>query len=342
MPIRSEAAFVSSTSDTLTVRKASVYPETSVYGFGGGSKQPVVLEHARLRPGRGFKPLRAALYFAQRGITQPTIHAAITAGIVAAINWRHPVTGGQGDEICHAPDCSATLRSLEAEGVAILPQRLTEQVKEMNRFLSDQPVMLSSGERVHRERMPPGCTMADYRLETVLNCPHVLSVANSDFVIRTATRYLGCLPTISTLRIWWLFPGSRLGASAPSFHRDRDDWRCLKLFVYLTDVDETSGPHHFVRGSHRTQPELFWCTYDAKTLEKAFGRDAMCVITGTAGTAFLEATIGLHAGPIPIRQPRLVLQVGYTLLPRFSRLYKPMEVQSRPAVDKYINRLFIR
>jgi hypothetical protein len=300
------------------------------------------LKPAPLRPGRGFKPLRAALYYAQRGVTQPTIHAAITAGIVAAVNWRHPLNRGQGDEIWHAPDCSATLRSLEAEGIAILPQRLTEQVKEMNHFLSDKPVVLSSGERVHRERIPPGCTKAEYQLETVLNCPHVLSLANSDFVIRTATRYLGCLPTISTLRIWWLFPGSRLEDSVPSFHRDRDDWRCVKLFVYLTNVDETSAPHHFVRGSHRTQPELFWRTHNAKTLEKAFGRDAMCVVTGTAGTAFLEATIGFHAGPIPIRQPRLILQVGYTLLPRFSLLYKPMEVQPRPAVDKYINRLFIR
>jgi hypothetical protein len=301
-----------------------------------------VLKRARLRPGRGFKPLRAALYYAQRGIIQPTIHSAITAGIAAAINWRHPSNGGQGDEIWHAPDRSATLRSLETEGIAILPQRLTEQVKEMNRFLSDKPVVLSSGERVHRERVPPGYAIADYQLETVLNCPHVLSLANSDFLIRMATQYLGCLPTISTLRIWWSFPGSWSEASAQSFHRDRDDWRCLKLFVYLTDVDETSGPHHFVRGSHRTRPELFWRTYEAEALEKAFGRDAICVVTGAAGTAFLEATIGIHAGPNPISQPRLILQVGYTLLPRFSLLYQPVAIESRPAVDKYINRLFIR
>lgn len=301
-----------------------------------------MLKRARLRPGRGFKPLRAALYYAQRVTTQPTIHAAITAGIAAAINWRRPSNGGQGDEIGHAPACSATLRSLETEGIAILPQHQTEEVKAMNRFLSDKPVLLSSGERVHRERVPPGCVMADYQLETVLNCPHVLALANSDFLIRTATQYLGCRPTISTLRIWWSFPGSWPEASAQSFHRDRDDWRCLKLFVYLTDVDEASGPHHFVRGSHRTQPELFWRTYEAETLEKAFGRHAMCVVTGAAGTAFLEDTIGLHAGPTPIRQPRLVLQVGYTLLPRFSLLYKPIDVRPRLAVDKYINRLFIR
>lgn len=301
-----------------------------------------MLEHTRLRPGRGFKPLRAALYYAQRGIVQPTVRSAITAGVAAAINWRHPSTGGHADSIWHAADCSAVLGTLETEGIAILPERLSEHVVEMNRFLSDRPLVLRSGERVDHEHVPPGCTIADYQLETVLNCPHVLAVANSDFLIRTATQYLGCPPTISTLRLWWTFPGSQREASSQSFHRDRDDWRCLKFFVYLTDVDESSGPHHFVRGSHRIQPELFWRTHEVETLQNVFGRDAICVVTGAAGTAFLANSIGIHAGPIPISKPRLIFQVGYTLLPRFSLLYKPVEIKARPAVDKYINRLFVR
>jgi hypothetical protein len=300
-----------------------------------------VVERTRLRPGRGFKPLRAALYYAQRSIVQSTIRSAITTGLAAAINWRHPPNGRHGDALGFALDPSAILRSLETDGIAILPKSLPEYAEDMTRFLSDKPVVLPNGERVHHERVPPGCTLADYQLETVLRCPHVLALANSDFLIRTATQYLGCLPTISTLRLWWSFPGSR-PETTHNFHRDRDDWRCMKLFFYLTDVDETSGPHEFVRGSHRTRPELLWRTHDAETLEKAFGRDAMCVVTGAAGTAFVTASIGIHAGPIPISRPRLVLQIGYTLLPRFSLLYKPMEIESRPAVDKYINRLFIR
>jgi hypothetical protein len=300
-----------------------------------------VVERTRLRPGRGFKPLRAALYYAQRGIVQPTIRSAITAGLAAAINWRHPSNGRQGGATGLALDTSAVSRSLETDGIAILPERLAEHADEMNRFLSDKPVVLPSGDRVHHERVPPDCTLADYQLETVLKCPHVLPLANSDFLIRTATQYLGCLPTISTLRIWWSFPGSR-PETTHNFHRDRDDWRCMKLFLYLTDVDEASGPHQFVRGSHRTRPELFWRTHAAETLEKAHGRDAMCAVTGAAGTAFLTASIGIHAGPIPISRPRLVLQIGYTLLPRFSLLYKPMDIEPRPVVDKYINRLFIR
>src|SRR5262245_55809048 len=194
------------------------------------------LEHARLRPGRGFRPLRAALYYAQRGIVQPTIRSAITAGLAAAIRWRHPFNRGQGDSIWHAVDRSAILRTLDTDGIAVLPERLSVQVAEMKRFLRDRPLVLRSGELVDRKRVPPGCTMADYQLETVLNCPHVLALANSDFLIRTATQYIGCLPTISTLRIWWTFPGSER-QEVHSFHRDREDWRGLTVFVYLGDVD---------------------------------------------------------------------------------------------------------
>src|SRR5262249_61457772 len=95
------------------------------------------------------------------------------AGFAAAINWRHPFNGGPGDAIWGALDGSAVLRSLATEGIAILPERPPDQVKEMNRFLSDNPVVLPSGERVHHERVPRECTMSDYPLETVLNCPHV-------------------------------------------------------------------------------------------------------------------------------------------------------------------------
>ena len=299
------------------------------------------LEHARLRPGRGFNPLRAALYYAQRGIVQPTIRSAITASLATVIKWRHPLSGGQGDSTWHAGEPAAILRTLDTEGIAVLPERLSVQVAEMNRFLSDRPLVLRSGEQVDRQCVPSGCTMADYPLETVLNCPHVLALANSDVLIRTATQYLGCLPTISTLRVWWTFPGSER-QEVHSFHRDRDDWRGLTLFVYLTDVDEDSGPHHFVRGSHRTRPERFWRAHEIESLEKAFGRDAIRVVTGEAGTAFLEDSIGIHAGPAPIARPRLIFQVGYTLLPRFSLLYKPVEIESCPAVDPYINRLYVR
>ena len=35
------------------------------------------------------------------------------------------------------------------------------------------------------------------------------------------------------------------------FHQDRDGYKILKIFIYLNDTFETSGPHVFAVGSHR-------------------------------------------------------------------------------------------
>ena len=35
------------------------------------------------------------------------------------------------------------------------------------------------------------------------------------------------------------------------YHRDVDDFRFIKLFVYLTDTSSTTGAHSFIKGSHQ-------------------------------------------------------------------------------------------
>jgi hypothetical protein len=38
-----------------------------------------------------------------------------------------------------------------------------------------------------------------------------------------------------------------------AFHRDSEDWRYLKILVYLSDVDDGAGPHVYLHGSHLTR-----------------------------------------------------------------------------------------
>ncbi len=58
-----------------------------------------------------------------------------------------------------------------------------------------------------------------------------------------------------TTRTWWSFPTKTaseadLSRASFKFHFDLDDWRMLKFFFYLSDVDADAGPHVYVRGSH--------------------------------------------------------------------------------------------
>ena len=300
-----------------------------------------MLEYARLTPGRGFKPMRAALYYTQRLLVQPGLRAAIISWIAAAINWKRR-SGQQKKPGPHMSDRSRVVASLKTDGWTFLPAISPKQVADIKQYLADKPVVLRDRKVMPLNQVPRDFTVADYPLETVLRSPHFFEIANAPANIDIATQYFGCAPTISSVGLRWSLPGDREQATTQKFHRDPDDWCCLKFFVYLTDVDLDCGPHLYVPGSHRTAASLFARPIERDHIEQSFGLDSIHPVTGPAGTAFMVDVHGIHAGPIPTRKRRLMLAIGYSILPVFALLYEPMAVEPRPPVDKYINRLFVR
>ena len=79
----------------------------------------------------------------------------------------------------------------------------------------------------------------------------------NDFV----SLYLGAPASLYKILAWWQYP--KESKSSPSnaqlWHRDRDDFSFLKLFMYCTDVDLSSGPHAFLPGTQLSSslPSLF-------------------------------------------------------------------------------------
>jgi hypothetical protein len=112
---------------------------------------------------------------------------------------------------------------------------------------------------------------------------------------------------------WWSLKGHAQGEHAELFHRDVDDWRFLKLFVYLTDVDDEAGPHAFVPGSQSAPKLLRIGRYADDQVIESFGPGAIQYYRGPRGTAFLENTFGLHKGLPPRTRNRLMFQVVYSL-----------------------------
>jgi hypothetical protein len=144
---------------------------------------------------------------------------------------------------------------------------------------------------------------------------------------------------------WWSSPAEGPPEEAELFHRDKDDWRFLKLFVYLTDVDEQAGPHVYVPTSHRYKGAEFsrQRRYDESEVLHVFGQRGIHRFMGQRGTSFLENTYGLHRGLPPKRGRRLILQVTYSLFPLFG---SPDEPQIRASetgleLDPWINRLHV-
>jgi hypothetical protein len=192
----------------------------------------------------------------------------------------------------------------------------------------------------HLDKVPEQSHIANYVIEDWSMFPEILSIANSERLLKIAGSYLGCMPTISNLQIWWTFPGHKEAEQAENFHRDVDDWKFVKLFIYLTDVDENSGPHVYVQKSCKTHRNLPIKRYTDDEVIHYFGEDNILKMLAKKGEGFFEDTFGFHKGLLANTNKRLLLQVQYSIGPIAINKYKP--IPSTFNYDPYVNRLYLK
>jgi hypothetical protein len=152
-------------------------------------------------------------------------------------------------------------------------------------------------------------------------CPAVARLVRDPWLHAVAAGYLGPAARVIDVRLLWSFPAR--GAARPelsrvaqdTFHFDLADWGQLKFFFYITDVDAETGAHVFVRGSHARRPLSHQLTaFVAKSYAEiiaTYGREAVQVIDGRAGTGFVEDPFGFHTGAALRRGRRLMLEVSF-------------------------------
>ncbi|WP_194152294.1 phytanoyl-CoA dioxygenase family protein [Muricoccus nepalensis] len=297
-----------------------------------------MIDYARLRPGRGFEPGRAAAYYAQRLVTGRRLRGSVSRCLAAAIRLRQ----GAGTALPAGEPPHPALAGLRQDGLAMLdgPPPPADPGEMLAYFRAQRVV--GPGRRLMRlEEVEPGTSMASYPLSTVVACPGLMEAINAPGLLRLVAGYLGCKPTISSLGVRWSLPAAARPEATQLFHRDPDDWRFLKLFVYLTDVGAEDGPHVYVRGSHNTAAQLRARPYQRAALEREYGPRSIRTVTGPAGTTFVADTHGIHMGLPPAGAPRLILQVQYSILPIFAFRYAPVAAPLPAGLDPYVNRLIM-
>ena len=291
-------------------------------------------------PGRDFSAKHFAGYYLMRLVPYAGPRRAVAAALAKYIHVRHSAHDLAPPPPDLTPHLQTTLQTLAGRGCAFLdPIFTSEQLVDIRGYLADKP-MVSGKQTFTADQAPPGVARASYSLATILNCPHVLDAINRPDILALATAYIGCRPTISGLAIHWSFPTAD-GCDVQRFHRDPDDWRFLKVFSYLSDVDEQSGPHEFVTTSHRTSGRLRSVPYQDDEVERRFGRDNVVKMVGPRGTTFCADTWGIHKGGVPIARPRLMLQTQYSVLPVAKFKYMPQKVAAPKTYDPYTNRLLV-
>jgi hypothetical protein len=236
----------------------------------------------------------------------------------------------------------AVLDGLHSDGYAPLGNLLGQtECREIMDFLRDKNLTDRDNCRAPfcMQNAPPGTRLADFGLADVIACPHILALANRPSLLRLASDYIGCKPTLSAMVIRWSSPEQTGVSDLQRFHRDTDDWRFLKVMVYLTDVDEFCGPHVYVKATHcrgQTLRQRFWTDEE---MAQSFDQSRFAVATGGMGSAFAVDTSGIHKGQAPTRAYRLMLMLQYSLLPCYQTRKKPVNAVRPQHLDSYINRL---
>jgi len=134
-----------------------------------------------------------------------------------------------------------------------------------------------------------------YSPNYLLDIPEILEKITDPSLVSLAQSYLDCFPTLYSLNSWWHIYKDQVYGTQNN-HRDHDDFKFLALFIYLTDVDETNGPHVFY----------------PKTQDGSETNNSISII-GKAGTAILADTFATHRGQ-PLQQgSRLVCWWRYGL-----------------------------
>lgn len=287
--------------------------------------------------GGGARHARLKLlgYYVQRSITSRHLRQAATGLTIA---WLAALNGF-GERRRRAG--TVAFESLRERGYAELGRLLSAtQCAEALDWLSEREMVAarSGGARFRIDAVPAGTSTADFPLETIVHCPHILELANRPELLLLAADYLGYKPTITLMGLRWSFPGGSTDVDVQGFHRDVEPGS-IKLLVYLTDVDEHSGPHNYVSGTHRERMPLRMRRYSDREIAQDYGSSV--VITGPSGTGLFIDNRGIHKGMPPSRDARLLLVVQYSLLPCLMYDYAPIPWRGAQRFDGYVNRLMI-
>ncbi|MGE0448371.1 MAG: hypothetical protein AB7Q29_02195 [Vicinamibacterales bacterium] len=142
--------------------------------------------------------------------------------------------------------------------------------------------------------------------------PPILTLANTYFRMFTRLRYVNVWHTLAT---------DVPPRESQLWHRDREDFLIMKVFVYLSDVGDDAGPFTYAPGTHpkgpiRQEPAyslegVVRRTTDAQMAD-VVRPDRWITARGPRGTIVFSDTRGFHKGGLARRADRLMFTCMFT------------------------------
>lgn len=156
------------------------------------------------------------------------------------------------------------------------------------------------------------------------NCDSLeFKFVTNEYLVEIISRYLGCVPLLTHISLWYS-PNKKINfESSQSYHLDHEDYRQIKGFLYIYDVDELSGPLNIINAiqSNKIQKKI---QYRLTKLKKRVGDDLInnlkqqnidideLSMVGKSGDLVLVDTSNcFHFGSRVGTKPRFVLAFQY-------------------------------
>lgn len=138
----------------------------------------------------------------------------------------------------------------------------------------------------------------------------------NEYLLTIVSHYMGIVPHLSEAYVRRNFP-ARYRTMNHYWHRDLNNPAfLLKVFFFLSDCDNSTGPHEYIAGSftdaNRRQLLNDKRYYDDEEVDKVYPPDCEERITSLvpAGTVIIEDTRGLHRANNPVNSHR---DLGYAI-----------------------------
>jgi hypothetical protein len=211
------------------------------------------------------------------------------------------------------------VNNLNQKGYDVLPITLKdEQVESLIDFCKNNKMYDDEGKSYIFDYNKIYYEKARYywKMQDLIENDIVIELMSDSFLSLIAQNYLETKPILTSISLWLDPPSENKSYQPHIYHQDNDGIKYLKFFFYLTDVDEESCPHRFIKGTHKERkPKKFSMTkrYTNEELLDYYGKEKEVIFTAKAGTIIAEDTKGFHRGTTPKTKYRLLMQMEFAI-----------------------------
>ena len=148
-----------------------------------------------------------------------------------------------------------------------------------------------------------------------------LKLAASPKVVGIANGYMDMYSKFFMYSLTLVSPvGEAKPISSQRWHRDPEDKKLCKIFIYLNDVDEETGPFTYAKETHADgrwgglfpqNPPQGSIDIDEKSVAEKVSEANFKIATGKAGTVLFCDTAGIHRGGHARSKQRLMFTGGF-------------------------------